>query len=275
MAQKYKEEKVASLKEELKSFPSYIFTDYRGLNVDQLNGLRNRLREKGAHYHVVKNRYVKRAFHELGFDDQFDGFLVNPTALAYFDTDITEITKILVEQGKDSPLQIKGGYTREAVLTFEDIDRIAKLPAREVILGQLVGTMNAPITGLVFVMQGLISKFVRTLKAVEGKLAEAPGAAEEAEPAADEASAEPAESETREPEAKAEAKEPDADAGAKEAKASTPEANAEAGPEPEAPEEKTEAAAPEQDEAAAENHQDVKAETETEKSDSGQQQASS
>lgn len=166
MAQAYKVERVAALREELKNYSSFIFTNYRGLNVSQLNSLRQSLKERGAEYHVIKNRSAKRAFHELGFDD-FDEFLIDPTALAYFDGDISEITKVFIESAKGTTLQLKGGYSRDTVLTPEDIESISKLPPREVLLARVVGTINAPVSGLVFVLYGLVSKFVRTLKAIE------------------------------------------------------------------------------------------------------------
>jgi large subunit ribosomal protein L10 len=172
MAQQYKLERVAKLKEEIKSYPSFIFTDYRGMNVGQMSDLRNSLKERGVEFHVVKNRNVKRVFHELGYEDALDRFLVDPTALVYFDADISEIAKILADAARETSLQIKGGYTRARVLAPDELERIAKLPPRDVLLAQVIGTMNAPVTGLVFVLQGLIAKFVRTLKAVEAQLSE-------------------------------------------------------------------------------------------------------
>lgn len=172
MPQQYKLERVAKLKQELQSYPSFIFTDYRGMNVAQMSGLRNSLKERGVEFHVVKNRNVKRVFHELGYDDTLDRFLVDPTALVYFDTDISEIAKILADAARETSLQVKGGYTREKVLSSADLERIAKLPARDVLIAQVIGTMNAPVSGLVFVLQGILAKFVRTLKAIEAQRSE-------------------------------------------------------------------------------------------------------
>jgi large subunit ribosomal protein L10 len=168
MAQAQKAEKIATLREEFKNRSGFIFANYRGLNVHQLNSLRQSLKEKGAHFHVVKNRSAKRAFHELGFAD-FDGFLIDPTALAYFDGDISDISKIFVESTKETTLQLKGGFSRETLFSPEDIQRISKLPPREVLLAQMVGTMNAPVSGMVVVLKGLLSTFVRTLKAIENQ----------------------------------------------------------------------------------------------------------
>ena len=92
MAQNYKIEKVQSLKGELEAHHNFIFTDYRGLNVQQINSLRRTLREKGAQYHVVKNRFAKRVLDDLGYAE-LGRFLINPTAIAYFDADLSDIDR--------------------------------------------------------------------------------------------------------------------------------------------------------------------------------------
>jgi len=166
MAQKYKVEKVQALKEELKAFHSFIFTDYRGLNVQQISGLRNTLRDKGAHYHVVKNRFAKRVFSDLGYEG-FDRFLVNPTAIAYFEDDLSDIAKILIDTAKETTLGLKGGYTDGFLLSPEELESISKLPSRETLIAQAVGLLNALPRGLVMTLGGILSKFVRTLKAIE------------------------------------------------------------------------------------------------------------
>ena len=101
MAQNWKVERVKELKEELNKYSTFIFTDYRGLNVEQITNLRKSLRETGAEYHVTKNRFTKRVFQELGISG-LDEFLINPTALAYTNEDISEICKILMNATKET-----------------------------------------------------------------------------------------------------------------------------------------------------------------------------
>ncbi len=168
MPQKEKIEKVKKLKEDFQNYKSFIFTNYRGLNVQQITDLRNKLREKGAQFHVIKNRFAKRVFNEFGYEG-LEGFLVEPTAIAYFNTDVNEIAKILFDAKEDTTLLVKGGYSEGTVYSEEDLLRISKLPSREVLIAQAVGLFNAPIAGLVFTLSGLLSKFVRTLKAIEEK----------------------------------------------------------------------------------------------------------
>ncbi len=171
MAQKWKVEKLNELKEELRDYESYIFTDYRGLNVEQMNTLRNNLREKDVHFHVVKNRFMKRVFDELGYSNM-NRFLINPTAIAYCSSGISEASKILVDSMEETSIQIKGGMTNGEIILPEDIVNISKLPSKETLIAQTVGLLNAPTRGFVFVLSDIISMFMRTLKAIEKKKSE-------------------------------------------------------------------------------------------------------
>jgi large subunit ribosomal protein L10 len=172
MAQQWKVDEVGKLKEELKAFSSFVFTDYRGMNVEQMSSLRKALRGKGAQFHVVKNRFVKRVMKEFGYEG-VDRFLVNPTALVYSSVDLSEVSKVLVDAAKDTPLHLKGGYAEGEVLTTEGIERISRLPSRQVLIARAVGMLNAPIAGLVYTLGGLLPKFLRTLKAIEARAGEA------------------------------------------------------------------------------------------------------
>ncbi len=166
MAQKWKVERVKELKEVLIKYSTYLFTDYRGLNVEQITNLRKSLRETGAEYHVTKNRFMKRVFQELEISG-LDEFLINPTALAYTNEDISEICKILINATKETTLTLKGGFSDGSILTREEIVEISRLPSKQALIGQTVGLLNGPISGLAMVLNGVISKFLRTLKAVE------------------------------------------------------------------------------------------------------------
>jgi len=168
MVKTWKIERVNTLKKELEQNQSYIFTDFRGLNVQQMSNLRRSLNEKGAKYHVVKNRFAKRVFNELDYHE-LKKFFDNPTAIAYSRGNLPEIAKILIGFTKETTLQLKGGFLEGKILSPEDIDSISKLPSREVLLAQVVGMMNSPIMGMVLVLNEIIGKFVRTLKAVEEK----------------------------------------------------------------------------------------------------------
>ena len=168
MPKQEKIEKVESLKKDLQEYKGYVFTDYRGLNVKQINELRNELRSHGAEFHVVKNRFVKRVLHDLGYEG-LDDFLINPTALAYFNTDITDVVKVIYKYADETSLAVKGGYVGENIYSSGDLEVISKLPSRELLITQTISLINSPISGLVWTLNGLLSGFVRTIKAIEQK----------------------------------------------------------------------------------------------------------
>jgi large subunit ribosomal protein L10 len=165
MAQQWKLERLDRLKEDFKGCSSFIFTDYRGLNVDQLSSLRHALKEKEVEFHVVKNRFAKRVFNELGYED-IDPFFINPTAVAYFNVDISEVCKILFDSTDETTLQIKGGLSDGTLITRQDIEKISKLPSRQILIAETVGLMAAPITGFVFVIKSVLMQFFGVLKQI-------------------------------------------------------------------------------------------------------------
>ena len=166
MSKEWKAEQLEKLKDEFKRFSNFIFTDYRGLNVEQITALRSTLREKEVEYHVMKNRFAKRAFSELGHDD-VGQFFVNPTAVAYFNADISDVCKILIESAEETALTMKGGLVDGDVITDEQIENISKLPSKQTLIGKTVMLLNSPINGLVFILGGVLSQFLQTLKAIE------------------------------------------------------------------------------------------------------------
>ena len=87
--------------------------------------------------------------------------------LTYFNVDLSEIAKLLVEASQDTTLDIKGGYTDGTILNAEDLEAIAKLPSKQALIGQVVGLLNRPLADFVYLLNGTITKFVRTLKAIE------------------------------------------------------------------------------------------------------------
>jgi large subunit ribosomal protein L10 len=149
--QPYKTEGIRKIKELIESSTDVIFTDFRGLNE--------------AEYRVVKNSYARLALTELGFPFEED-FLIDPTALALAKADIGPITKVLFDFTRDSTLKIKGGLVEGRVVSSEQVEAISRLPARNDLYAILMGTMNAPLTNLVYAMSGIATKLVRTLQAV-------------------------------------------------------------------------------------------------------------
>ncbi len=146
----------------------YIFTDYRGLTVSQISKLRTKLREENATFRVVKNRYAKIALKNLEMP-QVDEMLIGPTAVALPKEESGAVAKVLVEFGKDAPVEIKGGIIDGQVFDAKQMEAYSKLPTRDELIAKLMGTMNAPLQHLAYAINGIPSKLVRTLKAVADK----------------------------------------------------------------------------------------------------------
>jgi large subunit ribosomal protein L10 len=163
--QPYKTEGIKKIRDLIEGSRDVIFTDFRGLNVTQITDLRRSLQEKEAEYRVVKNNYARLALSELGFPFDED-FLIDPTAVALARADIGPIAKVLFEFTRDSTLRIKGGLIDGKVVSSEQVEAISRLPGREQLYAMLMGTMNAPLTNLVYVMDSSLTKLVRTLQAV-------------------------------------------------------------------------------------------------------------
>lgn len=169
--QQNKVDAVQALKDEFSTVDNYIFTNYRGLTVEQITLLRQRLFQEDAKYKVVKNRFAKIALKELErpeVDDQLTG----PTAIALPKNDAAAVAKILVEFAKNAPVEIKGGIVDGQVFSAKQIEEFSKLPSRIELLGMVVGTMQAPIQNVVYVLNALPTKLVRTLQAVADKQSE-------------------------------------------------------------------------------------------------------
>ena len=168
--QQYKREAVGQLRDKIRQAPGLIFTDYRGLTVAQISDLRRSLRKQAAEYRVVKNNYAKIAMRELGLPFE-EGFLTNPTAIALARSDIGPVAKTLFDFARESPLKVKGGMVDGQSLQPPAVEAISRLPSRLELLAMMMGAMNAPLRNLMYVLGGVSSKLVRTLKAVGDKMA--------------------------------------------------------------------------------------------------------
>lgn len=164
---------VEELKDKLSRSRGAILADYRGLNVKQVTELRSKLRAAGVEYKVVKNTLATIAAKELGLDDLVE-YLNGPTAVAFGYDDPVAPAKILADFAKENKaLELKGGVLTGNVIDVDDVKALAELPSREELLAQVVRGMQAPIAGMVNVLQGTIRNFVYALEAVRRKKEEA------------------------------------------------------------------------------------------------------
>lgn len=169
-----KTEAIESIKNDVKASSSFIFTEYRGLKVEQITELRKKLRENSCSYKVVRNNFARIAFEDANIKD-VDSWLTGPTALAMVAEDANMAAKTLFEYAKDAPaLVIKGAVVDGEVYDAKQIEAFSKLPGKKDLIAMFMSTVNATT-----------SKFVRTLQAIVDK-----GGAEAGTPASEEKPAE-------------------------------------------------------------------------------------
>jgi large subunit ribosomal protein L10 len=141
---KEKENVISDLSRQIEGFRAAVLTNYRGLNVEQINQLRRRLREEKISYHVVKNTLMKLASRGTELEklkDYFEG----PTAVAISYGDPALLAKILSEFVKAQPsLEIKVGLIQGRVTAPEEVKALASMPPREVLLAQILGGIQTP-----------------------------------------------------------------------------------------------------------------------------------
>ena len=172
-----KKQIVSALSEQLKTAVSGVFVDYCGLTVEQDTKLRNKLREAGVEYKVVKNTLTRFAAKEVGFDE-LDPILNGPTSLAISMTDEVAPAKVIADFAKDNEqLEIKAGFLDGKVLALEEIKKLAATPNRETLLAKMLGSMNAPISNLVRTLQALVDNGVEPADIKVEKAEEAPAEA--------------------------------------------------------------------------------------------------
>jgi large subunit ribosomal protein L10 len=192
--------------EDIKGAEAVYAVDYRGLSVAQAADLRTKLREADAVFQVVKNSLTERAADQAGAE-ALKPVLEGPTALTFVHGDAAVAAKALNDAARTTQLlEFKGGLLNGGVLTAEDIRSIARLPAREVLYGQLVGTVAAPLSGLARTLNALIGGLAVQLGQIaeqglvggDAPAPEAPAAEPEAEAPAEEPAAQATESEETE-----------------------------------------------------------------------------
>lgn len=172
MNRKEKAQVVSDLGERVKGFQAVVLTNYRGLNVEQINHLRQRLREEKISYHVVKNTLMKRA--SRGTDlEKLDNYFEGPTAMAISYGDPVLLAKILSEFVKTQPtLEIKVGLIQGKVASPEEVKALATMPSREVLLGQVLWGIQGTASQLGAVIYNAIQQALGIIQARADQLAE-------------------------------------------------------------------------------------------------------
>lgn len=167
---------VADLSEKLNRSPFMLVADYQRMKVEQFSELRNRLRPTGAEVHVVKNSFLKRAMTESGLPDVASQ-LRGQTAVVTGDKDVAPVAKILKSFAAEFKIAtLKVGIVDKSILSTAEVEALAELPSREVLLAQLLGLFLSPMTQLARLLNEPAASLARLLNAKaqkEGAPAEA------------------------------------------------------------------------------------------------------
>jgi large subunit ribosomal protein L10 len=204
MKKQDKEKVVAELTERLRTSETLLVADYRGLTMPQIDALRSRLLESGARFTVVKNTLTRRAAEAAGAEALL-ALLEGPSAIAFLETDgdMVAAAKALADSARETKvLAIRGGVMQGKTVTAEEIETLATLPALDVLRGQVLGAIVAPLTTFVALLNAPLQNLLGLIDARVEQLGGAPeevpveGDGSPAEPPAEEPpadSAEPAE----------------------------------------------------------------------------------
>lgn len=164
-----KKQVVEEIKEKIESSQGIVLVDYRGLNVSEASELRKKFREANVDYKVYKNTLMRFAFKEAGLEE-FNEYLTGPNAVAFGMDDPVAAAKVTSEYAKENEkLEIKAGVVDGKIIDIEGVKSLADLPSKEVLIAQVLGGLNGPISGLVNVLQGSIRNLVYALNAVKEK----------------------------------------------------------------------------------------------------------
>ena len=151
MQKEDKERVVSELTDKLRNAETLIVADYRGLTMPQIDALRGKLIENGAKLSVVKNTLTRRAAEAAGADALL-ALLEGPSAIAFIeaDGDMVAVAKALADSARDTKvLEIRGGVMQGRVVSASDVEELAKLPPLEVLRGQVLAAVIAPLTNLI------------------------------------------------------------------------------------------------------------------------------
>lgn len=177
-----KKAQVSEIAEALKAAQTGILVDYRGLSVAEDTELRNELRKAGVTYFVAKNTLIGLAAKDAGIDG-LEEALHGPTALAVSAEDAVAPAKVLADYAKkNDKLEIKAGFMDGAVMSMDEIKTLASTPSFETLIAKMMGSLNAPVSGLVRLLNTIVEGGEEIPDLIAKKQAEAP--AEEA-PAAE------------------------------------------------------------------------------------------
>jgi len=172
----YKVNTVENIKQRLDDARAIILVDYKGINVEEVNNLRNKLRAEKVDYFIAKNTWIKIALNQLNITD-LDNFLKGPTAIAVSKQDEVAPARILkkfveTDLEKRDICSFKIGLIGKTLFTKQQLNQLAELPSKQELMAKVLYGLNAPIQGFVGVLSGIVRKFVLVTDAIAKQKAE-------------------------------------------------------------------------------------------------------
>ena len=162
-----KKKVVSQLKDKLTQAKSLFLTDFTGLNVEETTKLRRNFRENKVEYKVAKNSLIRLAVQQTGFESISD-HLEGPTGLVFGYDDLTVPAKVLYDfQKKTEKPKIKVFWMEGKLFGEEELKRLARLPSREGLFGQILMTLNSPMSNLVGTFHGVLRNFIGLIDALQ------------------------------------------------------------------------------------------------------------
>ena len=155
-----KKQAVSEIKDKLDRAKSLVIVEYNGLTVDQATELRSLFRAENVEYSVIKNTFLKRAANDLGIDS-LDSFLEGPNAFIFGYDDEVAPARILsnfVKKTKTTAITVKAGLLGKELIDTKQIEALAALPSRDVLLARLLGSLNSTIASFVRVIEAIRKK---------------------------------------------------------------------------------------------------------------------
>ena len=157
------------LNQKLDRSKTTILTDFKGLTVDKFTELRNQLKEVNGEIKVFKNNLIKLAFKDKNYQSQNTGEIMQgPSAVVFaYDDELAPVKKVHDFARENQLPKFKFGFLGKDFIGADRVKQLGELPSKEVLLAQVVGSLNSPIAGFVNVLQGNLRKLVFVLKAVQ------------------------------------------------------------------------------------------------------------
>ncbi len=164
-----KEEMLKGLSEKLEKAEAVFVTSFKALKVLEVNEIRKLVREKGGEYRVFKNTLIRIATENTPFRPVMD-YVEGPTALVFSYKDPVEMAKVLKDFIKTHPaLEVRGLVFKGKGYDAKAVEELVKLPPREVLMAQVLGTIQAPLSNFVGLFSAILRQFLYVLKAIEEK----------------------------------------------------------------------------------------------------------